>query len=136
MKTFALIIRDATHEEKIEGVSSFVGEDISGSFGLLADHTRLMTTLVIGLARYRINDEPWQYIAQPGSILYFQDNLLSISTRHYFRDEDYMRISSDLQKKLLVEEEELHSVKQSLRHMEKEILKHMWELHRHEGSAL
>jgi F-type H+-transporting ATPase subunit epsilon len=136
MKTFTLIIQDATHAEKIEGVSSFVGEDKSGSFGILADRARLMTILVMGLARYRKGNEPWQYLAQPGAVLYFQSNLLTISTRHYFRDENYMRISNDLQQKLLAEEEELHSVKHSLQHMEKEILKRMWELRRHEGSAL
>jgi F-type H+-transporting ATPase subunit epsilon len=133
MKTFTLLIQDATHAEKIEDVSSFVGEDISGSFGILADHARMMTTLVMGLARYRIGEEPWQYLAQPGAVLYFQNNLLTISTRHYFRDQDYMRISSALQQKLLSEEEELQSVKHSLQHMEEEILKHMWELRRHEG---
>lgn len=133
MKTFTLLIQDATHAEKIEDVSSFVGEDVSGSFGILADHTRMMTTLVMGLARYRIGEDPWQYLAQPGAVLYFQNNLLTISTRHYFRDQDYMRISSALQQKLLAEEEELHSVKHSLQHMEKEILKHMWELRRYEG---
>ena len=133
MKTFTLLIQDATHAEKIDGLSSFVGEDKSGSFGLLADHARFMTTLLMGLARYRIGNKPWQYLAQPGAVLYFQNNLLTISTRHYFRDENYMHISSDLQQKLLAEEEELHSVKHSLQHMEKEVLKHMWELHRHEG---
>jgi len=132
-KTFDLIIQDATHAEKIDGISSFVGEDMSGSFGILADHARLMTTLVMGLARYRIANEPWQYLAQPGAVLYFHNNLLTISTRHYFHDEDYMRISSDLQQKLLAEEEELHAVKHSLQHMEKEILKHLWELRSHEG---
>ena len=132
MKTFSLMIQDATHAEKIEGVSSFVGEDMSGSFGILAGRARMMTTLVMGLARYRIGNEPWQYLAQPGAVLYFQNNLLTISTRHYFRDENYMHISHDLQQKLLAEEEKLHSVIHSLQHMEKEILKHMWELHRHE----
>jgi len=135
MKTFTLKIQDATHAEKIEGISSFVGEDKSGSFGILAEHARMMTTLVMGLARYRMGNEPWQYLAQPGAVLHFQNNLLTISTRHYFRDENYMRISSNLQQKLLAEEEELHSVKHSLQHMEKEILKHMWELRRHEGAA-
>lgn len=133
MKTFTLLIQDATHAEKIEGVSSFVGEDKSGSFGILANHARLMTTLVMGLVRYRMGNEPWQYLAQPGAVLYFHNNHLTISTRHYFRDENYMQISSDLQQKLLAEEEELHSVKHSLQHMEQEILKHMWELRRGEG---
>ena len=133
MKTFSLIIQDATHAEQIEGLSSFVGEDMSGSFGILADHARIMTILVMGLARYRVGNEPWQYLALPGAVLSFQENLLTISTHHYFRDENYMQISNDLQQKLLAEEQELHSVKHSLQHMEKEILKHMWELRRGEG---
>jgi len=133
MKTFTLLLQDATHAERIEDISSFVGEDKSGSFGILAGHARMMTTLVIGLARYRIASEPWQYLAQPGAVLYFQNNLLTISTRHYFRDEDYMRISSTLQQKLLAEEEALHSVKHSLQHMEEELLKRMWEMRRHQG---
>ena len=132
VNTFSLKIQDATHAEKIEGITSFVGEDMSGSFGILAGHARFMTILVMGLARYRIGNQPWQYLAQPGAVLYFKNNLLTISTRHYFRDEDYMRISNDLQQKLLAEEEELDAVKHSLQHMEKEVLKHMWELHRGE----
>jgi F-type H+-transporting ATPase subunit epsilon len=133
VKTFSLKIQDATHAENIEGITSFVGEDSSGSFGILAGHARFMTILVMGLARYRIGNESWQYLAQPGAVLYFHSNLLTISTRHYFRDEDYMRISNDLQQKLLAEEEELDAVKHSLQHMEKEVLKHMWELHRGEA---
>jgi len=133
MKTFTLLLQDATHAERIEDISSFVGEDKSGSFGILAGHARMMTTLVMGLARYRIASEPWQYLAQPGAVLYFQNNLLTISTRHYFRDEDYMRISRTLQQKLLAEEEALHSVKHSLQHMEEELLKRMWEMRRHQG---
>lgn len=130
MKTFTLMLLDASHSEKIEGVSSFVGEDLSGAFGILAGHARMMTTLVMGLARYRIGSEPWQYLAQPGAVLYFHDNLLTISTRHYLRDENYMRISDDLAKKILVEEEELQLVKLNLQKMEKEILKHIWDLRR------
>jgi F-type H+-transporting ATPase subunit epsilon len=133
VKTFSLKIQDATHAEEIEGVTSFVGEDSSGSFGILGDHARFMTILVMGLARYRKGDESWQYLAQPGAVLYFHNNLLTISTRHYFRDQDYMRISNDLQQKLLAEEEELDAVKHSLQHMEKEVFKHMWELHRGEA---
>jgi F-type H+-transporting ATPase subunit epsilon len=132
MKTFSLMLQDSSHAEIIDGVSSFVGEDMSGSFGILADHARMMTTLVMGLARYRIGNESWHYLAQPGAVLYFHNNLLTISTRHYFRDQDYMRISSDLQQKLLAEEEEIHSIKQNLQYMEKEIFKRMGELSRGE----
>jgi F-type H+-transporting ATPase subunit epsilon len=135
MNTFTLLIRDVTHTEKIEGVSSFVGEDKSGSFGILAGHARMMTILVMGLARYRTGSDPWQYLAQPGALLYFQNNTLTISSRHYYRHENYMQISNYLQQQLLAEEVELHSVKHSLQHMEQEILKHLWDLRRQEGPA-
>jgi len=135
MNTFTLVLQDVTHAETIEGVSSFVGEDKSGSFGILACHARMMTTLVIGLARYRAGNEPWQYLAQPGALLYFQNNILTISTRHYYRHDNYMQISNYLQQKLLAEEEQLHAVKHSLQRMEQEMLKHIWELSHHEGLA-
>jgi F-type H+-transporting ATPase subunit epsilon len=132
MKTFTLLIQDATHAEKIEGVSSFVGEDSSGSFGILADHACLLTILDMGLARYRKDSEAWQYLAQPGAVLSFHDNLLTISTRHYIQDENYLQISSELQQKLMAEEEELSTVKQNLQLMEKEIFKHLWKMRRGE----
>lgn len=135
MNTFTVVLQDVTHAETIEGVSSFVGEDKSGSFGILANHARMMTILVMGLARYRTGNGPWQYLAQPGALLYFQNNILTISTRHYFRHDDYMQISRYLQQKLLAEEEQLHEVKHSLQHMEQEILRHIWELRRREGAA-
>ena len=133
MKTFSMTLQDATHVETMQGIISFVGEDLSGSFGILSGHARMMSILVMGLARFRRADGPWQYLAQPGALIYFHDNMLSISTRHYFLDEDYMRISEVLQQKLLAEEEALHSVKTSLQHMEEEVLKHMWQLRRHRG---
>jgi hypothetical protein len=43
-----------------------------------------------------------------------------------------MRISGDLQQKLLAEEEEIHAIKQNLQYMEKEIYKRMGELSRGE----
>jgi F-type H+-transporting ATPase subunit epsilon len=132
MKTFSLLTQDATHVEKIDGVSSFVGEDASGSFGILADHASLMTTLVMGLVRYRKGDEAWQYLAQPGAVLSFHDNLLTISTRHYIQDENYMQISSALQQKLLAEEADLSTVKHNLQLMEKEIFKQLWKMRRGE----
>lgn len=132
-KTFSLILRDASHTETIDGVTSFVGEDRTGSFGLMAGHSRFMTALVMGLARYRIADQPWQYMAQSGSVLYFEHDTLSISTRHYYRGEDYTLISDALQQQLLAEEEKLDSIKHSLKDMEQEVLRHMWDMRRSHG---
>ena len=133
MSTFTLKLQDATRAEIITGVSSFIGEDSSGSFGLLAGHARMMTSLIIGLARFRIEDQAWQYLALPGAVLYFNNNLLTVSTRHYLLDDDYMRISAALQEQLLAEEEMLRSMKESLHRMDKEILKRLWQMGRAGG---
>ena len=63
-------------------------------------------------------------------MLYFNNNVLTVSTRHYLLDDDYMRISDALQKELLAEEEKLHAIKESLHHMEEEVLKRLWEMGR------
>jgi len=126
MKSFALLLQDATHAEEYEGITSFVGEDASGSFGILPGHARMMTSLVMGLARFRISEQDWQYIATPGAMLYFHDRQLTLSTRHFLIDTDYMRISTALEEQLLEEESQLHSQKQSLRRMEEEVLKRLW----------
>lgn len=133
MNRFSLLLQDAAHVEQIEGVSAFVGEDASGSFGVLANHARMMTTLVTGLARFRIGEVDWQYLAMPGAVLYFCDNTLTLSTRHYLRDRDYLRISAALREQVLAEEEKLHATRESLRRMEESLLKRLWEIGRGGG---
>jgi F-type H+-transporting ATPase subunit epsilon len=133
MNTFTLILRDATHSERIEGVTSFVGEDASGSFGILAGHARIMTTLVFGMARFRCAETGWRYLALPGAVLYFVDNELMISTRRYLMDSDYEQISAALQKQLLAEEEQLRTTKESLHRMDEEVLRRMWAIRREYG---
>jgi len=125
-----LKLQDATHSEEISGVTSFVGEDASGSFGILAGHARLASLLIMGLARYRVGEDQWRYLALPGAVLYFHDDVLTLSTRRYLQDDDYMRISQALQQQLLAEEEKLHVLKTSLHRMEEAVLKRLWEMGR------
>ena len=127
MKGFTLLLQDAAHTERINNVTSFVGEDASGSFGILTGHARMMTSLVFGLARFRIDKNPWQYLALPGGVLYFRNNELSISTRRYLIDGNYERISAVLQEQFVTEETELHAMKKSLHQMEEQLLKRLWE---------
>ena len=63
-------------------------------------------------------------------MLYFHDNVLTLSTRLYLLDDDYMRISRALQQQLLAEEERLHTTKESLHRIEEEVLKRLWEMGR------
>jgi F-type H+-transporting ATPase subunit epsilon len=130
VKTFTLRLQDATRSEQISDVVSFVGEDASGSFGVLAGHIRFLTCLVAGLARFRSADGGWKYLALPGAVLYFKDDVLTLSTRHYLVDEDYTRISEALKQELMDEEEKLQSMKESLRRMEENILKRLWQMGR------
>ncbi len=130
MNSFTLILRDAASTKHIEEVVSFVGEDASGSFGILAGHAHFMTCLGLGLARFRSRDEDWQYLALPGGVLVFQDNILSVCARRYFLDADYGRITDALTRQLLAEEESLREVKKSLAQLEQEVLKRLWKLDR------
>lgn len=129
MSGFTLQLYDSRHGERIEDVTDFVGEDASGSFGILPGHARFMTVLVFGLARFRCGKQAaWEYLALPGALLYFTDDTLTLASRHYLRDVDYESISQRLGEELLAEEEELHDIRESLRRMEEAMFRRMWEL--------
>jgi len=130
MSGFQLHLQSATQYELIDGVTSFVGEDDSGSFGIQAHHARFMAALGFGLARYRCGEQPWQYLALPGALLYFVDNQLFLNTRRFVRDDDYGRINAALREKLHQEEAGLRRIKDSLRRMEEEMLKRLREIQR------
>jgi F-type H+-transporting ATPase subunit epsilon len=130
MNTFNLHLQSGTQYERIAGAVSFVAADDSGSFGILPGHARMMTCLTTGLARFRTADGDWRYLALPGAVLYFVDNELTINTRRYLHDPDYKRISAALREELLTEEAKLLSIRESLNHLEDEMLKRMWSMQR------
>lgn len=136
MNRFTLNLFDANHEQRIYDVVSFVGEDASGCFGIQAHHARFMTTLAFGLARFRRENENWQYLAVPGAVLYFGNNELTLSTRHFLIDSDFERISSLLEQQLIAEEENLQATRNSLHNMEQAMLKRMLALKRKTGWQL
>jgi len=129
---FVLHLQEATRYERIEDVAAFVGEDDSGSFGIHARHERMTTTLVFGLARFRVSDEDWQFLALPGAVLYFRDNELFLNTRRSFRSDDYQKIRALLDEELQAEEQALREIKISLRRMEDELLKRLSQIGRGE----
>ncbi|MDC8447234.1 MAG: F0F1 ATP synthase subunit epsilon [Nitrospira sp.] len=130
MTPFVMYLQSATQYERIERVAMFVGEDASGSFGIMAGHHRMMTTLRFGLARFRTGDGEWQFLALPGGVLYFVDNGLFLNTRHYQRDRDCARITQALEQQLRREEAALRELKESLHHLEEEMFKRLWKLGR------
>lgn len=130
MSQFVLHLQSATQYERIEHVTAFVGQDASGSFGIMAGHQRMMTSLLFGLARVRIGDGEWQFLALPGALLYFVNNELFLNTRRYLRDRDCTRITHALDDQLRTEEAALRQVKESLRRLEEEMFKRLWSLGR------
>ena len=122
MRTFELFLQGARQFKRIDAVTSFVGDDATGSFALRAHHERFMSALVFGLARYRLADGDWHYLALPGALLYFVDNQLFINTRRYIADTDYNRISQALTEQLLREEEVLMGLKRNLRQLEEAMM--------------
>jgi len=132
MTGYVLHLEGATQYERIEGVVSFVGEDASGGFGILPGHARTSTVLEIGLARFRVGQGDWQFIAAPGAVVRFVADELHFSARRYLRDTDLERVRAALQQELIAEETALRSVKQSLQRLEKEMLRRLWRLGRGE----
>lgn len=135
VKSFVLHLQDATHYERIDQVVSFVGQDDSGLFGILAGHARMMTVLSFGLARYRTMDDRWHFLAVPRALLYCVDNNLVLSARRYIRDDEYARISQALEDQLVTEETALRSIKDSLHQLEEEMFKRLWRMGRGEYAA-
>lgn len=136
MTPFVMYLQSATQYERIERVTMFVGEDASGSFGIMAGHHRMMTTLQFGLARFCTDDSEWQFLALPGGVLYFVNNELFLNTRRYLRDRDCARITRALEQQLRREEAALRELKESLHRLEEEMFKRLWKLgHGREAST-
>lgn len=127
---FVMHLQSATQYERIDHVASLVGADRSGSFGILSGHARMMTLLAFGLARFRVIDRDWEYLALPGGLIYFVGGELYLSTRRYVHGKDYEGISAALRRELRVEEEALSEMKQSVRRLEEEMFKRLWKVKR------
>ncbi|MBI1195588.1 MAG: F0F1 ATP synthase subunit epsilon [Gammaproteobacteria bacterium] len=133
MSGFIVHLQGATQYERLDNVVSFVGEDRSGSFGVLGGHCRLITTLVFGLARVRYADGRRDYLALPGAVASFDHNELTLSTRRYLRGDDCTRISQALREELAEEEQLLVEFKHSLEQMERAMMLRLWRMGRGEG---
>jgi F-type H+-transporting ATPase subunit epsilon len=130
MSGFTLHLQSATQYERIDGATTFVGQDASGSFGLLAGHARFMTVLGFGLTRFRVGQGNWEFLALPGGLVYFTGNQLYLNTRRYLRGQDYERIRGALERQFAVEEDELRAMKLSLERLEQEMLKRLLDINR------
>lgn len=132
MNGFTVQLQSAVQCERLEGVVSFVGEDASGSFGLMKGHGRFVTTLRFGLAQLGYDDDRRDYLALPEAVASFDGDLLTISARRYLRGDDYTRISEVLRDEMVQEEQVLGEFKHSLEQMERAMMLKLWRIGRTE----
>jgi F-type H+-transporting ATPase subunit epsilon len=126
MKTFVLNIYSAQANLTMDDVTNFVGIDASGSFGILADHERMMTILEFGFVTVRRRDHGVQYIAMPGAVLYFSENSLSLVTSRFIVSADDKELGRQLSGQIAAEEAKLYDLKESVRKMEESMLKQLY----------
>jgi F-type H+-transporting ATPase subunit epsilon len=130
MKGMTLHLRHSAGHERFDGLTSFVGEDTTGSFGILPNHARMMTALVPGLARFQIGEQEWHYLALPGGILVTSGSELTICTRRYLHDTDFRRIGTLLEEIQRADQETLGGIRESLHRLEEEMLRRLREIER------
>ena len=122
MNTFRVELLAGDRGETVEDVAGFVGEDASGSFGLLAGHEHVMTVLGLGLARLRLADGRCRYVGLPGGVLVFRDDVLRISTRRFVIGDDAAAIGGTLAREMHAEEDALAQTLRKLHRLEAEIV--------------
>jgi F-type H+-transporting ATPase subunit epsilon len=125
MNTFRVHLLATDRSETIEGVAHFVGEDGTGSFGMMAHHARFMTVLVFGLARLRMVDNSRRFVGLPGGLLYFIGNELRISTSRYLLGNDAGAIADALAQQMLAEQKALAQTLSKLHQLEAQMLQRL-----------
>ncbi len=89
-----------------------------------------MTVLVPGLARLRRGEEPWQYLALPGGVAWFDAGELHVATGRYARGADYRTMHEQLHQQLASEEQSTRELRTSVRQLEEQMLKRLYEMQR------
>lgn len=125
-----LRLASATRVETIDGVVAFAGEDDSGHFSLWPRAERTVACLRFGPARFCRADGREEFLALPGAVLHFVHPELALATRHYIRSASYADVLRALDEELRREEESLQEVHASVRRLDEELLKRLWELGR------
>jgi len=90
----------------------------------------LATVLAFGLARFRVGGQAWQFVALPGGVAYFADDVLRIATRKYLYGQDFRKVSAALEDEFLAEERQIATVRENLQRLEQEMLRRLWEMGR------
>jgi F-type H+-transporting ATPase subunit epsilon len=129
MNSFVMYLQSPGRFERLDGVTSFVGADGSGSFGIMPNHERIMTILSPGIMRIsRLAQQPedqTEYLGVGGGVLYFVGNELFINTRKYLLERNYAFLSSALQEHIRQEAADIIARRQTIKHLEEALLREL-----------
>ena len=128
MRTMRVRLLDNESLEEMDDVILIAAADGSGSFSILPGHIPFMTMLDSGLVRIRHQDGSEDYLGQPGGLLEVRPEGVSITTRRLFRGPDAAALEQALQSSLDREESRLRTARATLKHMEDEVLRRIFEL--------
>jgi F-type H+-transporting ATPase subunit epsilon len=127
MTAFTLTLMDCRGAERFGGVDQLVAADVSGSFGVLAHHEKMVAVLRYGLARF-LDAGTWRYVALPGGVLRFAENELTIVTVRYFLGEDRAAIVDQLAAEMSRADSEVRRVEATLAEVEQSLIRRLGEL--------
>lgn len=132
MSGFSLELVSARKQQRFANVSSFVGRDSSGQFGLMANHVPLATVLEFGLARWKQQQttSSWCYAALPGGTLRFADNTLRIATRDFVVTDNLQEVTAALARQRHHATQRNTDLRQNLERMEQALLDRLWQSER------
>lgn len=94
---FKLNIITPSHTQKVENISSFRGEDSSGSFGILPKHIEFLTILEPSISIVLIDEEE-EYFAFNGGILSFKKDILTITTKEFVQSKQISELQGIIKK--------------------------------------
>ncbi len=130
MRTFTCLLHDFSRQWQTDQALSFVASDSSGSFGLQARHETCLTCLRPGLARLRLQDEGWLYIAQPGAVVVFRENVLRISTSQFILSRERDLLIARMEQAWQAADQGLRTTRTSYLQMEQALTRKLWEMNR------
>ena len=128
MNCFRLRLLDNRGTEDFDTVIEFIGSESNGSFGIRAGHIHSVIILRYGLARFKTQDDIWQYLTLPSGVLHFKDNQLTITTVRYFLGENRQLICQQLADEMNRLDSEVHSTKVMLTEIEHSLVLRMTKL--------
>ena len=128
MNTFHLSLLDSAGADRFEQIRQFIGADGSGAFGLLAGHEPLVVALRYGLARFEDDRGIWRYVALPGGILRFKDNVLSVATVRYFLGDEPAVLVQQLESEMAQDDSELSAARLTMAKIDRSLVRRLADL--------